>query len=139
MSERERVIEFTVPYYDLVGITIMMKKPKPETSLFKFLTVLENSVWFCILGAYFFTSILMWVFDKYSPYSFQNNMETFKDDDEQRYFNFKECLWFCMTSLTPQVNCIHKIAKSPQNLWAKSFTLSLKSNSYKRSIKGPTK
>ena len=90
-----------------------MKKPKPETSLFKFLTVLENSVWFSILGAYFFTSILMWVFDKYSPYSFQNNMETFKDDDEQRYFNFKECLWFCMTSLTPQVNCIHKIAKSP--------------------------
>ena len=114
MSERERVIEFTVPYYDLVGITIMMKKPKPETSLFKFLTVLENSVWFCILGAYFFTSILMWIFDKYSPYSFQNNMETFKDDDEQRYFNFKECLWFCMTSLTPQVNFIHKIAKNPK-------------------------
>ena len=103
MSERERVIEFTVPYYDLVGITIMMKKPKQETSLFKFLTVLENSVWFCILGAYFFTSILMWIFDKYSPYSFQNNMETFKDDDEQRYFSLKESLWFCMTSLTPQV------------------------------------
>ena len=28
MSEREHVIDFTVPYYDLVGITIMMKKPK---------------------------------------------------------------------------------------------------------------
>ncbi len=28
MAERENVIDFTVPYYDLVGITIMMKKPK---------------------------------------------------------------------------------------------------------------
>lgn len=55
MAERENVIDFTVPYYDLVGITILMKKSKTPTSLFKFLTVLENDVWFCILAAYFFT------------------------------------------------------------------------------------
>ena len=104
MAERENVIDFTVPYYDLVGITIMMKKPKVPTSLFKFLTVLENSVWGCILAAYVFTSILMWIFDKYSPYSYQNNVEKYVDDDEKRFFNLKECLWFCMTSLTPQVS-----------------------------------
>lgn len=55
MAERENVIDFTVPYYDLVGITILMKLPKTPTSLFKFLTVLENEVWMCILAAYFFT------------------------------------------------------------------------------------
>jgi ionotropic glutamate receptor len=55
MAERENVVDFTVPYYDLVGITILMKKPQTPTSLFKFLTVLENDVWMCILGAYFFT------------------------------------------------------------------------------------
>ena len=33
MSEREHVIDFTVPYYDLVGITIMMKKPKVTDQL----------------------------------------------------------------------------------------------------------
>lgn len=55
MAERENVIDFTVPYYDLVGISILMKKPSVSTSLFKFLTVLENDVWGCILGAYFFT------------------------------------------------------------------------------------
>jgi ionotropic glutamate receptor len=55
MAERENVVDFTVPYYDLVGITILMKKPKTATSLFKFLTVLENDVWLCILAAYFFT------------------------------------------------------------------------------------
>lgn len=55
MAERETVVDFTVPYYDLVGITIMMKLPRNPTSLFKFLTVLENNVWLSILGAYFFT------------------------------------------------------------------------------------
>ncbi|XP_050546759.1 ionotropic receptor 25a [Daktulosphaira vitifoliae] len=111
MAERENVVDFTVPYYDLVGITILMKKPKTPTSLFKFLTVLENDVWICILGAYFFTSILMWIFDRWSPYSYQNNREKYKDDEEKREFNLKECLWFCMTSLTPQGG-----GEAPKNL-----------------------
>lgn len=55
MAERENVVDFTVPYYDLVGISILMKKPKIPTSLFKFLSVLEKDVWLCILTAYFFT------------------------------------------------------------------------------------
>ncbi|XP_037037565.1 ionotropic receptor 25a [Bradysia coprophila] len=111
MAERETVIDFTVPYYDLVGITIMMQLPSSPSSLFKFLTVLETNVWLCILGAYFFTSFLMWVFDRYSPYSYQNNREKYKDDDEKREFNIKECLWFCMTSLTPQGG-----GEAPKNL-----------------------
>lgn len=111
MAERENVIDFTVPYYDLVGITILMKKPQTPTSLFKFLTVLENDVWLCILAAYFFTSFLMWVFDRWSPYSYQNNREKYKDDEEKREFNLKECLWFCMTSLTPQGG-----GEAPKNL-----------------------
>jgi len=38
-------------------------------------------------------------------------MEKYKDDDEKRYFNLKECLWFCMTSLTPQGG-----GEAPKNL-----------------------
>ena len=55
MAERESVIDYTVPYYDLVGTSILMKKVKTGTSLFKFLSVLEGSVWGCILAAYFAT------------------------------------------------------------------------------------
>ncbi|KAG8222734.1 Ionotropic receptor 25a [Ladona fulva] len=111
MAERENVIDFTVPYYDQVGITILMKRPQSETSLFKFLTVLEKDVWLCILAAYFFTSFLMWVFDRWSPYSYQNNKDKYKDDEEKREFDLKECLWFCMTSLTPQGG-----GEAPKNL-----------------------
>ncbi|XP_054005653.1 ionotropic receptor 25a [Hylaeus anthracinus] len=110
-AEREKVVDFTVPYYDLVGLSIMMLKTKTSTSLFKFLTVLENEVWFCILAAYLFTSVLLWIFDRWSPYSYQNNREKYKDDDEKREFNLRECFWFCMTSLTPQGG-----GEAPKNL-----------------------
>ncbi|XP_065286331.1 ionotropic receptor 25a-like [Dermacentor albipictus] len=111
MAERETVVDFTVPYYDLVGISILMKKPEVKSSLFKFLTVLEGNVWGCILAAYFFTSFLMYLFDRLSPYSYRNNKEKYKDDEEKRDFNLKECLWFCMTSLTPQGG-----GEAPRNL-----------------------
>lgn len=55
MTERERVVDFTIPYYDLVGYTILMLIPQPKTTFFKFLTVLELNVWGCILGAYVLT------------------------------------------------------------------------------------
>lgn len=57
------------------------------------------------------SSFLMWVFDKWSPYSYQNNREKYKDDEEKREFTLKECLWFCMTSLTPQGG-----GEAPKNL-----------------------
>ncbi|XP_029051723.2 ionotropic receptor 25a [Osmia bicornis bicornis] len=110
-AEREVVVDFTVPYYDLVGLSIMMLKTKTTTSLFKFLTVLENEVWFCILAAYIFTSILLWIFDRWSPYSYQNNRAKYKNDEEKREFNLRECFWFCMTSLTPQGG-----GEAPKNL-----------------------
>ncbi|XP_076279785.1 ionotropic receptor 25a [Lasioglossum baleicum] len=110
-AERERMVDFTVPFYDLVGLSIMMLKTKTSTSLFKFLTVLENEVWFCILAAYLFTSVLLWMFDRWSPYSYQNNREKYKEDEEKREFNLRECFWFCMTSLTPQGG-----GEAPKNL-----------------------
>jgi len=70
-AERETVVDFTIPYYNLVGITILMKQHTQPDKLFKFLQVLEPNVWLCILAAYFFTSFLMWFFDKFSPYSYQ--------------------------------------------------------------------
>lgn len=50
----------------------------------------------------FSCSLILWIFDRFSPYSYQNNRDKYADDDEQRLFDLKESLWFCMTSLTPQ-------------------------------------
>lgn len=56
----------------------------------------------------------MWIFDRYSPYSYQNNREKYIDDDEKREFTLKECLWFCMTSLTPQGGGELNVSKPPK-------------------------
>ncbi|WKY17302.1 hypothetical protein Q1695_001700 [Nippostrongylus brasiliensis] len=101
-AEREDDVDFTVPYYDLVGTTIMMRKDDVRYSLFKFMKVLEWPVWLCILAAYLCTSLTLWLFDRFSPYSCTNSNERYIDGTEDRIFSFKECLWFCMTSLTPQ-------------------------------------
>lgn len=55
MAERETVIDYTIPYYEMVGLTILMHLPSTPSSLFRFLTVLETNVWLCILAAFFFT------------------------------------------------------------------------------------
>jgi hypothetical protein len=103
MAERENVIDFTVPYYDLVGLTILLKRPEFEYELFKFLVVLDEDVWLCIIASYFLFSGLLYVFDKLSPYSYQNNKEKFQNvTPEPRVFTIKEGIWFCMMSLTPQ-------------------------------------
>ena len=102
MAERENVVDLSIPFYDLVGSKILMKRITLPTNLFKFFVVLEDSVWGCIIGAFFVGSVILWFFDKMSPYSYQNNIEMYEEDDEKRYFNFKESLWFCCTSLTPQ-------------------------------------
>ncbi|KAK3587505.1 hypothetical protein CHS0354_003648 [Potamilus streckersoni] len=103
MAERENVVDFTVPFSDPVGLTILMKKPEFQYSLVKFLTVLEGKVWGLIVASFFLFSILLWLFDKLSPFSYQNNPERWKDKGSaKRIFTLKEGIWFCMTSLTPQ-------------------------------------
>uniref|UniRef100_A0A5S6QRI5 Glutamate receptor n=1 Tax=Trichuris muris TaxID=70415 RepID=A0A5S6QRI5_TRIMR len=99
---RERYVDFTFPHYDLSGQVILVKRSEPEDSFFKFVTVLELPVWGSILGSFLFTSFLIWIFDRFSPYSYRNNKEKYENDPEKRVFTFKESLWFCMNSLTPQ-------------------------------------
>ena len=43
-AEREAVVDFTVPYYDLVGISVLVRRIQPSTNLFKFMSVFELQV-----------------------------------------------------------------------------------------------
>ena len=65
MADRERVIDYTVPYYDMVGLTILIRKVKQSTDIWKFINVIKPEVWGCILGAYFLSSLMLWAFDRY--------------------------------------------------------------------------
>lgn len=71
-ADREEVIDFVIPYFDETGILIVMKKPLPDHSLFKFMTVLRLEVWLSILAALCITAMMIWLLDIFSPYSSRN-------------------------------------------------------------------
>ncbi|XP_050081416.1 glutamate receptor ionotropic, kainate 2 [Anopheles maculipalpis] len=99
-AEREEVVDFVAPYYEQTGILIAMRKPVRETSLFKFMTVLRLEVWLSILLAIVATAVMLWLLDKFSPYSAKNNKDAYPY--ECRNFTLKESFWFALTSFTPQ-------------------------------------
>lgn len=52
---RDEVVDFTVPIFDLVGISILVKNVPLPNDYFKFVHVFETEVWLCIILAYFVT------------------------------------------------------------------------------------
>ncbi|XP_060879415.1 ionotropic receptor 25a [Metopolophium dirhodum] len=98
-SEREEVIDFIAPYFEQTGISIVIRKPSRKTSLFKFMTVLKPEVWLSIVAALAMTAVMIWILDKYSPYSAQNNKTKY---EQFRHFTLVESFWFALTSFTPQ-------------------------------------
>nr|AXY83439.1 putative ionotropic receptor 9 [Conopomorpha sinensis] len=99
-AEREEVIDFVAPYFEQTGILIVIRKPIRKTSLFKFMTVLRTEVWFSIVAALILTAFMIWLLDKYSPYSARNNRAAYPYPC--RDFTLKESFWFALTSFTPQ-------------------------------------
>lgn len=79
-AEREEVVDFVAPYFEQTGILIVMRKPIRETSLFKFMTVLRLEVWLSILLAIVATAVMLWLLDKFSPYSAKNNKQAYPYD-----------------------------------------------------------
>lgn len=79
-AEREEFIDFVAPYFEQTGISIVMKKPLPDRSLFKFMTVLKLEVWLSICGAIVATALVIWILEIFSPYSARN----WKYDEDSR-------------------------------------------------------
>jgi len=87
------------------------------------MTVLKPEVWLSIVAALTVTAFMIWLLDKYSPYSAQNNQPKYEqfryaasrvqivraEPDlktpscpDARNFTLVESFWFALTSFTPQ-------------------------------------
>lgn len=51
-AEREVVVDFTIPFFDMVGMSILMKKFDQKPNQFKFITAMEESVWIWSVAIY---------------------------------------------------------------------------------------
>lgn len=52
LGEREAIIDFTVPFDDFIGISIMMRVQLQKFYFFQFLQVFEFVVWLLIFAAF---------------------------------------------------------------------------------------
>ena len=98
MAERAAVVDFTVPFYDLVGSTLLMRKKDINKDWFLVIKVFRPEVWGMIFVTFVVTVCILWLFERYSPHSFRND----KSGSEQAEFNLKQCIWFCLILWSPQ-------------------------------------
>lgn len=80
----------------------MMRKRKVSTVFLWFLTILDPYVWLYFAGAFLVTSILLRLFERFSPFSYSNAPERYADEPDRRFASLRGCFWFCFTSLTPE-------------------------------------
>lgn len=96
------MIDFTVPYQKQSGFAIMMLKKERQVPFLRFLMILELEVWLGFAFAFFLTTVILFILERHSPFSYRNNREKYQDEPDDRFCSLKECFWFAFTSLTPQ-------------------------------------
>ncbi|KAL8573211.1 hypothetical protein ACOMHN_036196 [Nucella lapillus] len=101
-AEREEVVDFTLPYYDFAGIQILMRKPDNNVNLFYFVDVFTTEAWLCLFGVIVLTSILLFLFERFSPKGKESDsdMEDASGEVVPRAFDLKESIWFVIGSVT---------------------------------------
>ncbi|XP_043285747.1 ionotropic receptor 25a-like [Venturia canescens] len=102
MSERENVVDFTMPFYEAVGITMMMRRREFKKTFFLFAKSLTVKMWTIIFLFYTASFLLLWLYNRWSPFSYRNTRHENEDENKKCIFNLKQSMWFIMSSITPQ-------------------------------------
>ncbi|XP_066584759.1 ionotropic receptor 25a-like [Prorops nasuta] len=101
-TEKAKVVDFTNVYYETSGLSILALKEKRVPSLFRFLEILDNNVLLTISIAFMTTACMIWIFERWSPKSYLNNPELYKEEHGTRIFDLRESFWFTITAMTPE-------------------------------------
>ncbi|CAL7945896.1 unnamed protein product [Xylocopa violacea] len=118
-SEREGAVDFTTPFMNL-GISILYQKPmKTPPSLFSFLSPFSADVWWYLIGAYIFVSVLLYIIGRMCPAEWNNPYPCIEEPEElENQFTFKNSLWFTIGSIMQQGSEIAPIGLSTRMMAA---------------------
>ncbi|XP_050585066.1 glutamate receptor ionotropic, kainate 2-like [Bombus affinis] len=102
-AEREGAVDFTMPFMNL-GISILYRKPtKTPPSLFSFLSPFSTGVWWYLIGAYIFVSVVLFIIGRICPAEWNNPYPCIEEPEVlENQFTFKNSLWFTIGSLMQQ-------------------------------------
>lgn len=115
--EREQVIDFTKPFWN-IGITILFRKPKPEPpELFSFLSPLDTQVWIYVIAVYLCVSFMMFVIARFTPYEWCNPHPCDPNTDTvENQFSVLNSLWFTIGAFMQQGTILNNIDRDAKNL-----------------------
>ncbi|OXU29041.1 hypothetical protein TSAR_002081 [Trichomalopsis sarcophagae] len=116
-EEREKAVDFTMPFMNL-GISILYQKPKAAPpSLMSFLLPFSTNVWLYLIGVYIVVSTLFFVIGRMCPAEWNNVYPCIEDPDElENQFTFRNSLWFCIGAVMQQGSEIAPIGNSTRML-----------------------
>ncbi|VDK77848.1 unnamed protein product [Dibothriocephalus latus] len=98
-SDRAKVVDFTFPYFDVVGLIMVQRDHSSETgSMFFFMTVFSKWVWLASLVSVIVVGCMLALLDRLSPYSFRNTRTLQAGGPPGLVFNLQEALWLVIGS-----------------------------------------
>ncbi|CAK9800338.1 Glutamate receptor ionotropic, kainate 2 [Anthophora plagiata] len=118
-STREGAVDFTMPFMNL-GISILYRKPtKTPPSLFSFLSPFSAGVWWYLIGAYIFVSVVLFMIGRMCPAEWNNPYPCIEEPEVlENQFTFKNSLWFTIGSIMQQGSEIAPIGLSTRMMAA---------------------
>ncbi|KAL7729989.1 hypothetical protein ACLKA6_009287 [Drosophila palustris] len=118
-SEREEVIDFSIPFMNL-GIAILYITPKKaEPKIFSFMDPFSSEVWLYLGIAYLGVSLCLFVLGRLSPAEWDNPYPCIEEPDElENQFTINNSLWFATGALLQQGSEIAPKALSTRTISA---------------------
>ncbi|XP_034239452.1 glutamate receptor ionotropic, kainate 2-like [Thrips palmi] len=101
--DRERAVDFTMPFMNL-GISILYSKPPPkEPNLYSFLEPLSTEVWIYNAAAFLGVGLVLFVLARVTPWEWDNPHPCNPEPEElENTFTLLNSLWFVMGSVLQQ-------------------------------------
>ncbi|KAH8278398.1 hypothetical protein KR018_002389 [Drosophila ironensis] len=118
-SEREEVIDFSIPFMNL-GIAILYVKPqKAQPALFSFMDPFSSEVWLYLGIAYVGVSLCFFILGRLSPTEWDNPFPCIDEPEElENQFTINNSLWFTTGALLQQGSEIAPKALSTRTISA---------------------
>ncbi|KAJ8939711.1 hypothetical protein NQ318_009811 [Aromia moschata] len=112
-SEREKAVDFTMPFMNL-GISILYRKPEPvPPSLFMFASPFSLLVWVMLGVSYFLVSLSFFIMGRLSPAEWQNPYPCVEEPEHLvNQFSVRNSLWFTIGALMQQGSELAPVAIS---------------------------
>ncbi|XP_048512589.1 glutamate receptor ionotropic, kainate 2-like [Athalia rosae] len=112
-ADRQEAVDFTMPFMNL-GISILFTKPLPVgSSLLSFLMPFSYGVWYSLMVAYTFVSLIIFIVGRLCPTEWNNPYPCIEEPEElENQFTLKNSLWFTIGAIMQQGSEIAPIGLS---------------------------